>query len=382
VRLKIHDSIDDIPASGWNGLAGNNPFLRHEFLSALEHSACVSAKTGWLPQHLTCNDADGHLIGGLPLYLKSHSYGEYVFDWAWAEAWQHAGLAYYPKLVSAVPFSPVTGRRLLLKQGAARQKTVTVLISEAFSLAKACTTSSIHCLFPQADEIRDWESQGFMLRMDCQFHWHNRDYQSFDGYLATLSAVNRKKIRRERRRVTEAGITHRMYSGDELDEHLLDVVHRFYAATYSKRARPAYLNRKFFGEIAVSMPDTLLVNFAFIKAEPVACAICFRDADTLYGRHWGCEREYHSLHFETCYYQGIEYCIREGLRHFNPGTQGEHKLARGFEPTATYSLHWIAEAAFREAIADFLHQENRVLDAYIREAEQHLPFRRMNHDCG
>ncbi len=378
MRLEIHDSIDEIPATDWNRLAGTNPFVRHEFLAALEHSGCVGAETGWVPQHLTYSDASGRLMGALPLYLKFHSYGEYVFDWAWAEAWQRAGLAYYPKLVSAVPFSPVSGPRLLLDLAAASESTAAVLIGNAHELANTHAASSIHCLFPLADEARYWESQHYMLHKDCQFHWHNRDYQGFDDYLAVLSAGNRKKIKRERRRVLEAGITHRMYAGSELDERLLDVLFRFYAATYAKRARPAYLNRVFFAEIAARMPDSLLVNFAFLAGEPVACAIFFRDADTLYGRHWGCEREFHSLHFETCYYQGIEYCIRERLAHFNPGTQGEHKLARGFEPTATYSLHWIAEPAFRKPIADLLRQETRLVDAYIREAAQHLPFRALN----
>ncbi|MDE2091615.1 MAG: N-acetyltransferase, partial [Gammaproteobacteria bacterium] len=352
-----------------------NPFVRHEFLAALEHSGCVTAKTGWRPQHLSCTDEYGKLTGALPLYLKSHSYGEYVFDWTWAEAWQRAGLVYYPKLVSAVPFSPVSGPRLLLAQTAAKGNTAAALINKTHDLAKTHQASSIHCLFPSTDEIGYWESQHYMLRKDCQFHWHNRDYRSFDDYLAALSAEYRKKIKRERRRITQAGITHRTYNGDDLDERLLEVLHRFYVATYAKRARPAYLNPAFFAKVAACMPDALLVIIAFMADEPVACAIFFRNADTLFGRHWGCEREFHSLHFETCYYQGIEYCIRAGLQHFNPGTQGEHKLARGFEPTATCSLHWVAEPSFRKPIADFLQQETRMVDAYLRDAAQHLPFR-------
>ena len=375
MRLQIHASIDEISAADWNRLAGANPFVHHEFLAALEHSGCVDTLTGWTPQHLTCSDASGRLTGALPLYLKSHSYGEYVFDWAWAEAWQRAGLTYYPKLVSAVPFSPVSGPRLLLEPTATKGITAAALISKAHALATTHAASSIHCLFPPADEVQYWESQHYMLRKDCQFHWHNRDYRSFDDYLAALSAENRKKIKRERRRVTEAGIIHRIYDGDDLDERWLDVLHRFYAATYAKRARPAYLNRAFFTETAARMPGALLVAFALLADEPVACAIFFKDTDTLYGRHWGCEREFHSLHFETCYYQGIDYCIREGLKHFNPGTQGEHKLARGFEPTATCSLHWIAEPTFRKPIADFLQQETRMVDGYIHEAALHLPFR-------
>jgi len=378
LNVRVHDRIDSIPAVDWNRLAGVNPFVRHELLAALEHSGCVSTETGWGPQHLTCSDTHGHLIGALPLYLKSHSYGEYVFDWAWAEAWQRAGLTYYPKLVSAVPFSPVSGPRLLLEKTSLEADTAKALMEKAQVLAVSSNASSIHCLFPTVHELEYWESQHYLLRKDCQFHWHNRDYQNFDDYLTALSAENRKKIKRERRRVSEAGITHRMYAGNELDERLLDVLSRFYGATYAKRARPAYLNHRFFAEIAAHMPDNLLVDFALLDDEPVACAIFFRDTDTLYGRHWGCEREFHSLHFETCYYQGIEYCIQNGLKHFNPGTQGEHKLARGFEPTATYSLHWIAETTFQKPIADFLRQETRMVDSYIQEAAQHLPFHKHN----
>jgi uncharacterized protein len=374
VNVLIHDRIDSIPAADWNRLAGDSPFVRHEFLAALEHNGCVSTKTGWTPQHVSCTDAGGRVTGVLPLYLKFHSYGEYVFDWAWAEAWERAGIAYYPKLVSAVPFSPVSGPRLLLDPSAAQEKTASALIASAHQLSNTHAASSIHCLFPPADETRYWEAQHYMLRKDCQFHWHNRGYKNFDEYLSALSAANRKKIKRERRRVAEAGITHRMYRGDQLDNGLLDALYRFYAATYAKRARPAYLNRAFFAEVSARMPAAMLVNYAFLADEPVACAVFFRNAHTLYGRHWGCEQEFHSLHFETCYYQGIEYCIREGLRHFNPGTQGEHKLARGFAPTATYSLHWIAEPALRKPIADFLRQETRMVDVYIREASQHLPF--------
>ncbi len=377
--VRQHDSVDSIPAAGWNRLVGNNPFVRHEFLAALEHSDSACARTGWSPQHLTCTDAGGRVIGALPLYLKTHSYGEYVFDWAWADAWHRAGHAYYPKLVSAVPFSPVSGPRLLLGDPAADKGTPVMLIHKALELLSAHQASSMHCLFPSVDELQHWQSQHYLLRKDCQFHWHNHGYMEFGDFLAALSAEPRKKIKRERRRIAEAGISHKMLLGGELNAHLLDVLYRFYQATYAKRARSPYLNREFFREIATTLPDSMLVNFAFHAGKPVACAIFFRDSDTLYGRHWGCEHEYHSLHFETCYYQGIDYCIREGLKHFNPGTQGEHKLARGFEPTITHSYHWIAESMFRNAIAEFLQQETRMTDAYVLEAERHLPFRTLKY---
>lgn len=373
MHIEAHDSIDSIPASDWNRLAGSQPFLQHEFLAALEHSGSVSAETGWQPQHLTCTDESGELVGALPLYLKSHSWGEYVFDWAWAEAYQRAGQRYYPKLVSAVPFTPVSGPRLLLD--AARAHDAAPLLSaHTVTVARQHRASSVHCLFPAETELETWDKRGFLRRMDCQFHWHNHNYKNFDEYLATLSAEKRKKIKRERRHVTDAGIHHRVCTGQELDDALLDELYRFYSATYAKRGHHAYLNRHFFAEIAERMAHSLVVIFAFSGKRPIACAICFRDASTLYGRHWGCEQEYHSLHFETCYYQGIEYCLHEGLEHFNPGTQGEHKLARGFEPTATWSAHYVDNPVFRQAIDDFLRRETRMMQAYMRDARAHLPF--------
>lgn len=374
MHVQVHESIDEISAAGWNCLAGDNPFLRHEFLAALEHTGCVGRETGWQPQHLGCTDGSGALLGALPLYLKTHSWGEFVFDWAWAEAWQRAGRHYYPKLVSAVPFSPVIGARLLIADNAERAAVAEALIQKTVELAKELQASSVHCLFPDATEIPAWTTQGFMPRKDCQFHWHNRGYENFDDYLATLTAQKRKKLKRERRRVSDAGITHCIRHGGELTGAEFETLYTFYAATYFKRGRDPYLNPVFFREIAHALSSSLLVNFAMLDGKPVACAICFRGSDTLYGRHWGCREEYHSLHFETCYYQWIEYCIREGLQHFDPGAQGEHKLARGFEPTATYSMHYIAEPALREAVGAFLKQETRWVDGYITAAAEHLPY--------
>lgn len=379
MRIETHNSIDNIPATDWNRLAGSQPFLQHEFLAALEHSGSVSAETGWQPQHLTCTDESGKLVGALPFYLKSHSWGEYVFDWAWAEACQRAGQRYYPKLVSAVPFTPVSGPRLLLDATHAREAAL-LLIEHTVTVAIQHHASSVHCLFPAETELKTWCKHDFLPRMDCQFHWHNRGYIDFKAFLATLSADKRKKINRERRRVIEAGIHHRIFTGQELDGALLDGLYQFYSATYAKRGHHAYLNRDFFAEIAERMPASLVVIVAFDGKRPIACAICFRDAQSLYGRHWGCEQEYHSLHFETCYYQGIDYCIQEGLEHFNPGTQGEHKLARGFEPTATRSAHYLDHPIFRQAIDDFLRQETRMVQAYIREARTHLPFHKAGLD--
>ena len=375
MRVRAHDSIDEIPGAAWNRLAGDNPFVRHEFLAALEHNGCVGTDTGWQPQHLACTDDNGELIGTLPLYLKTHSWGEFVFDWAWADAYERAGRRYYPKLVAAVPFSPVTSPRLLTRAGTDGRAIHETLVAKAVTLAANHHASSVHCLFPEEPETGDWQRQGFLLRMDCQFHWHNRGYESFHAYLGSLSAEKRKKIKRERRRMQETGISFQTCRGGDLDARLLKTLYHFYALTYAKHGHAPYLNPAFFKEIARTMPDSLLVNFASLAGEPVACAVCFRDRDTLYGRHWGCAQEFHDLHFETCYYQWIECCIREGISHFDPGAQGEHKLARGFEPTATWSMHYIAEPAFRTAIADFLQRETRMMEAYIQAATQHLPFR-------
>lgn len=374
MRVQIHESVDDIPAGDWNRLAGDYPFLRHEFLAALEHSGCTTAKTGWQPLHLGCTDAAGRLTGALPLYLKSHSYGEFVFDWAWADAYQRHGHAYYPKLVSAVPFSPVAGPRLLISPDADRAAISAALIDKTRELARELRASSIHCLFPYEAELESWNGAGFLTRRDCQFHWHDRGYRDFEHFLESFTADKRKKVHRERRRIAEAGIRMQAYGGRELDEHLMDALYRFYAATYAKRGRPSYLNRMFFDELRRSMPDSLVVIFAFLDKEPVAAAICLRDADTLYGRHWGSEQEFHSLHFETCYYQGIEHCIRAGLKHFNPGTQGEHKISRGFEPVYTYSSHWLARPEFHAAIDEYLRREQHQITAYFHETETHLPF--------
>jgi predicted N-acyltransferase len=374
MEVHVHASIDDISTAEWDALAGENPFLKHAFLAALEHSGSADAKSGWQPLHLSCRDGSGALIAALPLYLKSHSYGEFVFDWAWAEAYHRHGVPYYPKLVSAVPFSPVPGPRLLVAPGTDHAQAVKLLLAQVHALARERKASSAHCLFPLEAELGDWNGAGFLTRRDTQFHWHNRDYKDFEHFLQGFTADKRKKVHRERRRIAEAGIEMRMLAGGELDARLMDALYRFYLSTYEKRGRMAYLEKGFFQELRRAMPEALRVCFAFLRGEPVAAAICLQGGDTLYGRHWGSDREYHSLHFEACYYQGIEYCIETGLRHFNPGTQGEHKISRGFEPTYTWSAHWLARPEFHAAIDEFLRREQHLVAAYLRETEAHLPF--------
>lgn len=375
----IHSKIDEIPADAWNRMvAARNPFLRHEFLAALEHAGCVGETLGWVPQHLALYDDRQQLTGAMPLYLKYNSYGEFVFDWAWAEAYERAGLLYYPKLVSAIPYTPATGERLLLHPGldaAQKNSTRHQLIDAAIHHAERLQSSSLHWLFPTAEESASLAQHGLLRRIDCQFHWHNRDYQNFDDFLQSLTAKKRKNIRQERRHAWSHGLEIEIVSGEMATEGQIEAAEIFYRTTFDKKWGYATLTLEFFREIAATMGEQLLLILAKEKRHYVAGAICYRSDDTLYGRHWGCIAEYHSLHFELCYYQGIEYCIREGVRYFEPGAQGEHKLSRGFLPAITQSYHWIANPQFRSAIQDFLQRETVGIGHYIEELQQHAPYR-------
>lgn len=372
--VTVNTAIGAIDAAAWDALAGDNPFLRHAFLHALEASGSVAANTGWSPRHLSISE-QGRLIAALPLYLKDHSFGEYVFDWAWADAYARLGRDYYPKLVSMVPYSPVTGPRLLLAPDT-HPSLREALIEAVDTLAEGEGASSAHVLYPPAMETPTWHRHGYLPRLGCQYHWRDRGYGDFEGYLARFRSASRKKVRRERRRVEEAGITHQVVSGAELDAHLLDAVYRFYASTYLERGRAPYLNREFFRRVCKAMGTQAVVFLARDKHEnPVAAAFCLRGADTLYGRYWGSDAAYHSLHFETCYYQGIEYCLREGLTRFEPGTQGEHKVRRGFEPVETHSCHRLYDPRFETAVADFLTRERHGVRKQIQMLATHLPFR-------
>jgi hypothetical protein len=374
--VRVARSLADVDPRQWNALVGRGaPFLRHEFLLGLEQSGCATPETGWDAHHLLLTDAQGQLTAAMPLYLKPHSWGEFVFDFAWAEAYRRAGLRYYPRLVSAVPFTPATGPRLLVPEENAAA-TRRLLIEAAGELAGALGVSSLHVLFAGADDRPELEAAGLMPRLDCQFHWRNEGYATFDDFLAGFTAEKRKKLRRERRRVAEAGITHRTVHGDELDERMIETVYRLHARTFAQFGNPPYLNLAFFRHLAQAMPRALVVELAMQDGEVIACSISLRGGDTLYGRYWGACGEHHSLHFETCLYRGIEYCIREGLARFEPGTQGEHKLLRGFAPAPVWSLHDIADPRFAAAIGDWLERDTSHRRAYLRAAAEHLPFRR------
>ena len=377
MRTRVTQSIAAIQPEDWNELLDdNNPFLRHEFLIALEESGCASQVTGWLPCPVICESKTGELLGALPLYLKNNSQGEFVFDFSWASAYQQAGLHYYPKLVAAVPFTPATGPRLLVRPGIADADKIRVaLIKAAISLTKEKDASSLHVLFPEEAETGALKEQGLLLRKDCQFHWHNRNYSDFDGFLKTFTSSKRKKTRRERRRIEESGINFEVRHGDELDAADWGRIMPLYNATFLRRGRTPYLNQEFFERIAASMAANLVVFLGLKGDDLVATAICLRSDKTLYGRYWGANQFIDSLHFETCYYQGIDYCIKHGLQSFEPGTQGEHKISRGFVPAQTWSAHWLAQPEFALAIDEYLGRERAHIDEYMDVAWEHVPYR-------
>jgi uncharacterized protein len=375
LALERIESLETIPPAAWNGLAGRDPFLRHEFLVALERTGCVGAGTAWEPSHLVARTDDGAIAGALLLYLKHDSRGEFVFDWSWADAYERAGRRYYPKLVSAVPFTPASGTRLLIGERGGGD-IATRLVLRARDLAAELGASSLHVLFPTDAERRLLANQGFLTRKACQFHWHNDGYADFDDFLGRFSSAKRKKARRERRRIREAGITFEHLRGDEPSPQDWNAIYEFYSRTFMRRGRPPYLNRAFFDEISRTMPENLVIVLARYEGHPIAVAICFRSDDTLYGRYWGSLADFHSLHFEACYYQGIDYCIREGLRCFEPGTQGEHKVSRGFSPRPTWSSHWLSDPSFHRAVEEFLARETDHVDMYIEHVEEHVPYRR------
>ncbi len=363
------------PPGGCPSLPGGYPFLRHEFLAALERSGAVSAATGWQPQHLLLWRGES-LIAALPLYLKTHSYGEYVFDWSWAEAWQRSGLAYYPKLLCAIPFTPATGPRLLLAAGESVDEILASMLTSVRERIERDALSSFHLLFPDAGLISAAAASGLSARMGAQYHWFNRGYADFEEFLATFSSRKRKNVRRERAAVAAQGLRLRVLEGADISAGDWQHFYRFYRETYAKRSGHAgYLNAEFFAQIGRTLSAHSVMVVAECDGEAVAAALYFRDATTLYGRYWGCTREFDSLHFEACYYQGIDYCIRNGLSRFDTGAQGEHKIARGFEPVATWSLHWIAHPGLRAAVDNFLARERRHVENYLRDAAGLLPFR-------
>lgn len=372
VNTAIISDLTRIDRSEWNALLpDSNPFLRHEFLAALETQGCLD-RTGWTPNHVIVRNAAGRLVGAMPAYLKTNSFGEFVFDWSWASAYERAGMDYYPKLVSAVPFTPATGPRLLT--GDADETVRHHLVQAGLDFVREHRLSSAHWLFPRDDDRRCLGENDLLLRLDYQYHWHNRGYTDFDHYLSFFRSRKRKQVRHERAAVREAGIGMRVLHGDELDEELWNIVYGFYQSTFMKKGNYPALTLAFFKTLAATMGRNLVIILAEHKGEFIAGSICFRGDDTLYGRYWGCNREVKDLHFETCFYRGIEYCIDENLQRFEPGAQGEHKITRGFLPVETWSAHWIGNRDFRRAIADFLVRERAALTEYKPQLDAMSPF--------
>jgi len=369
------NSMSQVDSTSWNQLAYDAyPFLRHEFLLALEQSGSVCQKSGWIPAHLLVLDDDS-LIAFMPLYLKNHSWGEYVFDHQWAEAYHQQGLEYYPKWLTAIPLTPCQGTRIVIKESISSLKVTQALLSFIKQLSEQHNVSSWHCLFPTLQEAELLKSLELSIREGVQFQWFNNHYQDFDAFLQTLNTSKRKMIKRERRRIQEQDIRLLRISGAKVSPLQWQIFYNFYSITYLKKGSQPYLNLAFFQQIAATMGEQLLLVLAFKDDLPIAAALSFIGRETLYGRYWGCDEEYNNLHFETCYYQGLDYCIENGLQRFDSGAQGEHKISRGFEPITTYSAHWLKDHRFAKAIEDFVTEEKIMLARYKQKASTFLPFK-------
>lgn len=405
LRIEVRDSLEDIDPDAWNALnRGGYPFLFHEFLHGLEATGCLGKSTGWYPRYLLLRrgpfadddespDVEGsELVGAVAAYVKTNSRGEFVFDWAWADAFERHGERYYPKLVVAVPFTPATGPRLLVRDDMPFEPAARLLAGAVRQYAASEDYSSVHWLFPTAAEQAllteggDDADTGTMpagdhlARLDVQYHWHNRGYADYDDFLAGCTSKRRKTLRRERRHVEEAGLVLTRRTGDSLTDAEWKDVHRLYSSTFDRKWGSASLTERFLRRIGRTLGDRTLVVLVHDPQDPtperpVACSIMFRGDDVLYGRYWGCRREYPSLHFEACYYQGIDHCIEHGIGTFEPGAQGEHKITRGFEPTLTRSAHWIAHPGFRDAVARYLAEERPHIEQRCTGLSDLLPFK-------
>ena len=388
LKAEVVGRIAAVDAADWDALdRSGHPFLKHAFLDALEATGCVGVDSGWIPAHLVVRDSrGGKLVAAVPQYLKTHSWGEFVFDWSWAQSYQRSGLEYYPKQLSAIPFTPVTGPRFLLAANPAAHGSTTddsmqaelrdQLAALLLESARHAAASGAHVNFTLDEDQAALERAGFMRRHDCRFLWHNRGYRTFDDFLATFRADKRKKAKRERRKVKESGIAFRSLAGEDIDAGLWQTIFGFSERTFLRHGNGHYLNVEFLMRVAAALPGTVVVKVAERAGTPVAAAIFFEGGGWLYGRYWGSAGQEDSLHFEACYYQGIAHCIERGLQFFDPGTQGEHKLARGFEPTRTTSAHWLEHEGFRAAVARHLERERAAVDDYIAAAREHLPFQR------
>jgi len=375
LRVNHVTGLDQLDSDAWNRLAGTvNPFLSHEFLGGLERCRCLEGH-GWQPHHLVVHEGP-RLVGALPLYLKDNSYGEFVFDWSWAEAYGRAGGNYYPKFVSAIPFTPVRGPRFLIDNLCQDADAVrTLLLDNVIKTVSQTGISSFHCLFPEQVDADFMKEHQLLRRKGIQYHWHNHEYRDFDDFLDTFTSKKRKQIKRERRQVRENHIEIEVLNGQEISTDQWSAFFEFYCSTFYRRWGAPRMTYDFFVSLSRILPKQTLLILARRDNLYVAGAFAMLGRDTLYGRHWGCSSDYPFLHFELCYYQTIEYCIKHGLRTVDAGVQGEHKLSRGFEPEATWSCHWIQHQGFRRAVRDFVDRELPAIDAYIRELNSHLPYK-------
>jgi len=372
--IKQINSMAEVNADCWNKLIRDkDPFLRHEFLLALEKSGSVCIETGWNPHHILVFEQK-QLVAAMPLYLKNHSRGEYIFDQQWADAFSQSGMQYYPKWVNAIPFTPCQGQRILINSTVDSSIVIQLCVDHIKQLSELNNISTLHCLFPDPDQM-DLLKQQLLIREGVQFQWFNKNYQDFDDYLKTFTSRQRKKINKERRKIVEHGIKLHRLSGLEITESQWQVFFQFYQLTYLKRGQSAYLNIDFFKQLAQTMPEQILLVLASKDQFYVGAALSFIGGNTLYGRYWGCYEEYNSLHFETCYYQGLEYCIEHQLQTFDSGAQGEHKISRGFEPISTYSAHWVQNTHFSKLIANFLEREKVLVQQYKEDCSRQLPFK-------
>lgn len=371
-EVRFHQSIAEINAEEWNRLAGtSDPFTRYEFLHALEQHQCVGENFGWLPHHISIRDAAGGLVGISPLYIKTNSYGEFVFDWSWASAYEQTGIPYYPKLVCSVPYNPVTGSRLLAQS----EEIKSLLAHQTVEVAKNLQMSGVHWLFTDDADTNFFKRHQFMLRLGCQYHWRNHNFTNFDDFLAMFVSRKRKKVKRERRMVQEQDIKIEIVHGNDASEELIELAHFYYTSTFDRKSGIPTLSAGFFKQICSSMGEHVVFVFARLAEKYIACAICLRSNEALFGRFWGCQQEFHSLHFETCFYQGIEYCIEHKLQRFEPGAQGEHKITRGFLPTKTWSAHWIANERFQPVLDSFCQREQQAMHLQCSELAGLSPFR-------
>ncbi len=410
LSIELRDSLAQIDAAHWNALSDTDyPFQQYEFLYALESGGCLGRHNGWYPRYflLWRNEAEEKkLVGAMPAYLKTNSYGEFVFDWAWAEAYERHNFPYYPKLVCAIPFTPATGQRILVHKSMPREESMTMLINAAKQYCHSEEYSGVHWLFitdeentlltvnddqqptdEEPDESEDAPTAlNSLQRIDCQYHWHNNDYQNFEDFLSQCTSKRRKTIKRERRHVADAAIRVEKRSGKSLSDEEWESVHLLYESTYDRKWGNPSLTLDFFKQIGATFGGNVLIILAYNAEDsepdkPIACSIMFHGKSVLYGRYWGCRAQHNSLHFEACYYQGIEFCIENGISMFEPGAQGEHKITRGFVPTITRSAHYIAHPGFREAIAEFLNEERQHVEQRREGLSELLPFKHQHLDA-